>query len=44
MIPGSMTIFSEIDLAAYDLDWFGMDAAGEIAHFTSGGTKLLPTR
>lgn len=39
-----MTSFSLIDLQTEDLDWFGVDSIGEVGHFTSAGTVLLPAR
>lgn len=38
-----MVLISELEEETQDIDWFCVDAVGEIAHFASGGRGFLPT-
>ena len=33
-----------IDLDGTDLDWFAVDVDGHLAHFTSGGSRVVPAK
>ena len=33
-----------IDPDGIDLDWYAVDRDGHLAHFTSGGSRLVPER
>lgn len=36
-------MLSDVDEEIWDIDWFGFDARGHVAHFASGGRGFLPT-